>query len=230
MLPERMTLGIQGGSASCVVFLCFFCLTFVSKITQRSYHTGRQGITLELLVEQRRTDYRQKALANRKTGVVFEYVLAVGIEENWNIQKEDTYNFLVNSFGCVQLRLRVVRYWRGNQKTKWGQESYHHSWRVTQKENEVRNPIIILGGVTQKESEVRNPIIILGGWPEKKVTSGILSSFLAGYPKRKWGQESYHHSWRDDRKRKWRQESYHHSWRVTQKESEVRNAIIILGG
>ena len=71
-LPARMTLGIQGGSASCVVFLCFFCLTFVSKITRRSYHTGRQGITLELLVEQRRTEYRQKALANRKTGVVFE--------------------------------------------------------------------------------------------------------------------------------------------------------------
>ncbi len=67
----------------------------------------------------------------------------------------------------------------GGWKRKWGQESYHHSWRVT-----------------EKESEVRNPIIIFGGWPKNKVRSGILSSFLAGDRKRKWGQESYHHSWR----------------------------------
>ena len=96
---------------------------------------------------------------------------------------------------------------------KWGVESYHHSRRVT-----------------DKESEDWNPIIILGGWPKKKVRSGILSSFLAGNPKRKWGQESYHNYWRGDQKTKWGQESYHHSWRLTQKENEIGNPIIIIGG
>ncbi len=152
----------------------------------------------------------------------------------------------------------------GDPKRKWRQESYHHFWRVT-----------------EKQSEYRNPIIILGGWPKNKVSTGILSSFLAGDLKTKWVQESYHHSWRvtfslfrrqwahflfgsraknddwffldhppigfqapriiclchnfsnlsaGDPKRKWGQESYHHSWRVTQKESVVRNPIIIFGG
>jgi hypothetical protein len=33
----------------------------------------------------------------------------------------------------------------------------------TEKQNEVRNRIIVLGGVTKKQIEVRNLIIILGG-------------------------------------------------------------------
>jgi hypothetical protein len=41
----------------------------------------------------------------------------------------------------------------GYRKRKLGQESYHHFWRVTKKQSEVRNPIIILGGGTEKESD-----------------------------------------------------------------------------
>jgi hypothetical protein len=99
-------------------------------------------------------------------------------------------------------------------KRKVGQEFYHHSWRVT-----------------EKESEVWNSIIILGGWPKKKVRSGILSSFLEGNPKRKWGQESYHHSWRVTQKESdVRNPIIIIIGGVTEKQSEVRNSIIILGG
>ena len=54
----------------------------------------------------------------------------------------------------------------GDQKRKWSQESYHHSWRGTKKK--VRSEILssFLAG-DQKESEVRNPIIILDSWPKK---------------------------------------------------------------
>jgi hypothetical protein len=125
----------------------------------------------------------------------------------------------------------------GDPKSKWGQESYHHSWRVIENENEVRNSIIILSGwpkkkvrkrklgqefyhhswrVAEKESEVWNSIIILGGWPKKKMRSIILSSFLAGDRKRKWGQVGILSSFlAGDRKSKWGQESYHYCWRVT---------------
>ena len=104
----------------------------------------------------------------------------------WRVTKKKVKSGILSSFLA------------GDQKRKLGQEFYHHSWRVTHKQFEVRNPIIIISKnkkvlackIAQKESEVRNSFIILGGWSKKKVRSGILSSFLTVDPKSKWHLES----------------------------------------
>jgi hypothetical protein len=77
----------------------------------------------------------------------------------WRVTKKKVKSGILSSFLA------------GDQKRKLGQEFYHHSWRVTHKQFEVRNPIIIISKnkkvlackIAQKESEVRNSFIILGG-------------------------------------------------------------------
>ena len=85
----------------------------------------------------------------------------------------------------------------GDQKRKLGQEFYHHSWRVTHKQFEVRNPIIIISK-NKKVLAYTSPKRKWGqeffhhSWrvTKKKVRSGILSSFLTVDPKSKWHLES----------------------------------------
>jgi len=120
----------------------------------------------------------------------------------WHTEEEsEVWNPIIIFGGWPKKKVRsriLSSFLAGDQKRKLGQEFYHHSWRVTHKQFEVRNPIIIISKnkkvlackIAQKESEVRNSFIILGGWSKKKVRSGILSSFLTVDPKSKWHLES----------------------------------------